>query len=170
MCNPYCRDIQIRRCEWSQGYQMPQTKSTIKNSKLFYMYVADTRDPQKLIWIDTQGSLTHITKVLKFTNQSGPTPYFTTKNKWPQKHILYQFPHCFLSHLKPQMVSKATKHMYKSWENLHIGPPLILKFWPVSPLATWVIHCPYGPGISAPVKDDQHERVPSWAWCLPTRV
>ena len=21
-----------------------------------------------------------------------------------------------------------------------------------------VIHCPYGPGISAPVKDDQHER------------
>ena len=27
----------------------------------------------------------------------------------------------------------------------------------MSPLATWVIHCPYGPGISAPVKEDQHE-------------
>ena len=128
----------------------------------------DSGDPQKLIWIDTQGSVTHITKVLKFTNQSGPRPYFRTKNKWPQKHILYQFSHCFLTHLKPQMESKATKHMYKSWENLPIGPPLILKFWPLSPLATWVIHCPYGPGISAPLQDDQHERVPSWAWCLPT--
>ena len=28
---------------------------------------------------------------------------------------------------------------------------------------TWVIHCPYGPGISASVKDDLQERVPSWA-------
>ena len=40
ICNPYCRDIQIQRCEWSQGYQMAQTKSTIKNSKLFYMHAA----------------------------------------------------------------------------------------------------------------------------------
>ena len=38
--NPYCRDIQIRKCEWSQGYKITQTKLPIKNSKLFYMYVA----------------------------------------------------------------------------------------------------------------------------------
>ena len=61
------------------------------------------------------------------------------------------------------MVSKATKHMYKSWENLHIGPPLILKFGTSVSLAIKVIHCPYGPGISAPLQDDQHERGPSWA-------
>ena len=74
------------------------------------------------------GSRAHIAELLNFTNQSGPRPYFATKNKWPQKHILYEFPHYFLTHLNLQMVSKATKHMYKSWENLHIGPPLILKF------------------------------------------
>ena len=33
--NPYCRDIQIRRCEWTQGKKMTQSKSPIKNSKLF---------------------------------------------------------------------------------------------------------------------------------------
>ena len=38
--NPYCRDIQIRRCEWTQGKKMTQSKSLIKNSKLFYMYAA----------------------------------------------------------------------------------------------------------------------------------
>ena len=25
--------------------------------------------------------------------------YFTTKNKWPQEHFLYQFPHYFWTHL-----------------------------------------------------------------------
>ena len=38
--NPYCQDIQIRRCEWTQGKKMTQSKSPIKNSKLFYMYAA----------------------------------------------------------------------------------------------------------------------------------
>ena len=38
--NPYCCDIQIQRCEWTQGKKMTQSKSPIKNSKLFYMYVA----------------------------------------------------------------------------------------------------------------------------------
>ena len=36
--NPYCSDIQIRRCEWTQGKKMTQSKLLIKNSKLFYMY------------------------------------------------------------------------------------------------------------------------------------
>ena len=38
--NPYCRDIQIRTCEWTQGKIMTQSKSQIKNSILFYMYAA----------------------------------------------------------------------------------------------------------------------------------
>ena len=38
--NPYCRDIQIWRCEWTQGKKMTQSKSPIKNSKLFYMNAA----------------------------------------------------------------------------------------------------------------------------------
>ena len=38
--NPYCCNIQIRRCEWTQGKKMTQSKSQIKNSKLFYMYAA----------------------------------------------------------------------------------------------------------------------------------
>ena len=79
-------------------------------------------------------------QLLKFTNRSGPRPYFTTKNKWPQKHILYQFPHYFVTHLNTQRVSKATKHMYKSWENLHIGLPLILKFGTSVSLPIKVIH------------------------------
>ena len=33
-------DIQIRRCEWTQGKKMTQSKLRIKNSKLFYMYAA----------------------------------------------------------------------------------------------------------------------------------
>ena len=37
------------------------------------------RDPQKLIWIDTQGSLTHIVKIFKFGNVSGPRAA-----KWPK--------------------------------------------------------------------------------------
>ena len=40
MSNPYYRDTQIWRCEFPQGYKMTQSKLTIKNSKLFYMYVA----------------------------------------------------------------------------------------------------------------------------------
>ena len=40
ICNPYCRNILIWRCEWTQGKKMTQSKSQIKNSKLFYMYAA----------------------------------------------------------------------------------------------------------------------------------
>ena len=32
--NPYCRDIQIRRCEWTQGKKMTQSKLWIKGSKV----------------------------------------------------------------------------------------------------------------------------------------
>ena len=31
--NPYCRNIQIQRCEWTQGKKMTQSKSQIKGSK-----------------------------------------------------------------------------------------------------------------------------------------
>ena len=36
-------------------------------------------DPQKLIWIDTQGSLTHIAAIFKFGDVSGPRA-----KKWPK--------------------------------------------------------------------------------------
>ena len=38
-----------------------------------------SRDPQKWIWIDTQGSLTHIVAIFKFGNVSGPRA-----TKWPK--------------------------------------------------------------------------------------
>ena len=38
--HPYCCNIKIRGCEWTQGKKMTQSKSPIKNSKLFYMYAA----------------------------------------------------------------------------------------------------------------------------------
>ena len=34
ICNPYCCDIQIWRCEWTQGKKITQSKLSIKNSKL----------------------------------------------------------------------------------------------------------------------------------------
>ena len=36
--NMRSQDIHIRRSEWTQGKKMTQSKSRIKNSKLFYMY------------------------------------------------------------------------------------------------------------------------------------
>ena len=81
--NPYCCDIRIRRCEWTQGKKITESKLWIKNSKLFYMYAAllsvGGRDPQKLIWIDTQGSVTHIAMIFKFRDVSGPRA-----KKWPK--------------------------------------------------------------------------------------
>ena len=38
-----------------------------------------SRDPQKLIWIDTQGSLTHIVEIFKFGDVSGPRA-----SRWPK--------------------------------------------------------------------------------------
>ena len=38
--NMRSRDIQIRKCEWPHGCKMTQSKLRIKNSKLFYMYLA----------------------------------------------------------------------------------------------------------------------------------
>ena len=84
ICNPYCWDIQIRKC-----LQMAQTKSTIKNSKLFCMYV-DSRDPQKLIWIDTQGDLTHIVEIFKFGDVSAPRA-----KRWPKVNRLLKIVNYF---------------------------------------------------------------------------
>ena len=38
--NLYCHDIQIWRCDWTLGKNITQSKSLIKNSKLFYMCAA----------------------------------------------------------------------------------------------------------------------------------
>ena len=50
--NMRSQDIQIRKCEWSHGCKMTQSKLPIKNSKLFYMYATSPVggiNPQKLI-------------------------------------------------------------------------------------------------------------------------
>ena len=83
ICNPYCHDIQIRRCEWTQGKKMTQSKSWIKNRKLFYMYAALLLQvvwtPRSWFKLDTQGSLTHIAVIFKFRNVSG-----SRAKKWPK--------------------------------------------------------------------------------------
>ena len=39
-CTQGKKMTQIQKCECTQGKKMTQSKSPIKNSKLFYMYVA----------------------------------------------------------------------------------------------------------------------------------
>ena len=43
-------------------------------------------NPQKLIWIDTQGSVTHIVEIFKFKDVSGPQGYKMTQTKLPIKN------------------------------------------------------------------------------------
>ena len=63
-----------------------KTKLAIKKSKLFYMYAAlffvGGRGPQKLIWIDSQGSVTHMVEIFKFGDVSGPRA-----KKWPKVNL-----------------------------------------------------------------------------------
>ena len=40
-------------------------------------------------------------QLLKFRDQSGPRPYFATKNKWPQKHIFLSISPLFFYLFKP---------------------------------------------------------------------
>ena len=88
----HCQDIQIRRCEWSQTYQMAQTKSTIKIVNYFTCGgtpLVHSWDPQKLIWIDTQGSLTHIVEIFKFGKCEWWQGNKMTKSKSPIKIVNY---------------------------------------------------------------------------------
>ena len=39
----------------------------------------------------------------------------------------------------------------------------------MSPLATWIIHCPYNPGISAPFQEDEREGGSSYGM-MPTHT
>ena len=43
------------------------------------LYSVGGRHPEKLIWIDIQGSLTHIVEIFKFGNVGGPRG-----TKWPK--------------------------------------------------------------------------------------
>ena len=93
--NPYCRDIQIRRCQWTQGKKITQSKSQIKNS-IVILHVCEHfscrwyRPPQ----VDLNGypriSLTHIAAIFKFGDVSGPRA-----KKWPKVNrrlkIVYYF-------------------------------------------------------------------------------
>ena len=51
ICNPYCRDIQIRRCEWTQGKKMTQSKSEIKGSKGKRWWLPTTHLPPHILTI-----------------------------------------------------------------------------------------------------------------------
>ena len=68
---------------WTQGKKVTQSKLWIKNSKLFYMYVAlllqVVQTPSRWFKMDTQGSLTHIAMIFKFGDVSGPRA-----KKWPK--------------------------------------------------------------------------------------
>ena len=43
-------------------------------------------EPQKLIWIDTQGSVTYIATIFKFGDVSGPRAKKMTQSKLPIKN------------------------------------------------------------------------------------
>ena len=70
-----------------------------------------------------------------------------------------------LTYLNPQKLSKETKNMYKYFKKLHKDSPTST----MSPLATWIIHCPYNPGISAPFQEDQREGGSSYGM-MPTHT
>ena len=46
------------------------------------LFFVGGRDPQKLIWIDTQGSVTHMVEIFKFGDVSGPRA-----KKWPKVNL-----------------------------------------------------------------------------------
>ena len=69
-------------------------------------------DPQKLIWIDTQGSVTHIAVIFKFKDVSGPRA-----KKWPKvnqslkevKEVLVATHHTF-----------TTTYFDNMWDNMWV--------------------------------------------------
>ena len=69
-------------------------------------------DPQKLIWIDTQGSVTHIAVIFKFGDVSGPR-----EKKWPKvnrrlkevKEVLVATHHTF-----------TTTYFDNMWDNMWV--------------------------------------------------
>ena len=63
---------------------MTQSKSWIKNSKLFYMHVALLSrwyGPPEVDLNDTHGSVTHIAAIFKFRDVSGPRAKKMTQSK-----------------------------------------------------------------------------------------
>ena len=69
-------------------------------------------DPKKLIWIDTQGSVTHIAVIFKFRDVSGPRA-----KKWPKvnrrlkevKEVLVATHHTF-----------TTTYFDNMWDNMQV--------------------------------------------------
>ena len=67
-------------------------------------------DPQKFIWIDTQGSLTHIATIFKFGDVSGPRA-----KKWPKvNHRLKEVKEA----LVPTHHKFTTKYFENMWNNM----------------------------------------------------
>ena len=74
-------------------------------------------DPQKLIWIDTQGSVTHVAAIFKFGDVSGPR-----EKKWPKVNRR-------LKEVKEMLV--ATHHTFTTtyfdnmWVQIFLGKKLM---------------------------------------------
>ena len=69
-------------------------------------------DPQKFIWIDTQGSLTHIATIFKFGDVSGPRA-----KKWPKvNHRLKEVKEA----LVPIHHKFTTKYFENMWNNMSV--------------------------------------------------
>ena len=83
--NPYCQIFKFGDVSGPRAKKWPKVNCRLKIVNYFtcmwhfYFTVGGILDPQKLIWIDTQGSLTHIVKIFKFRNVSGPRA-----TKWPK--------------------------------------------------------------------------------------
>ena len=83
ICNPYCRDIQIRRCQWTQGKKMTQSKSPIKNSNYFtcmqHFSCRWYRPPE--VYLNGYPRIcNHIAAIFKFGGVGGPRV-----TKWPRE-------------------------------------------------------------------------------------
>ena len=129
--NPYCWDIQIQRCEWSQGYKMTQNKLHVCCTSF-----VGGRDPQKVFWIDTQGSLTHIVEIFNFTDVSGSRVTKWPKVNWLLKLVNYFtcMQHFFVGSRDPQKwigidTQGSLTHIVKIFKFADVSGPRVTK-WP----------------------------------------
>ena len=97
ICNPYYCDIQIRRCEWTQGKIMTQSKSQIKGSKgsiggypphilTICGTICGSSGPRAKKWPKVNRRLKEVKEVLVATHHTFTTTYFDNMrdNMWVQ--------------------------------------------------------------------------------------
>ena len=77
---------------------------------MYSTFLVGGGDPQKLIWNDTQGSLTHIVEIFNFRNVSGPRA-----TKWPKLNCRLKIVNYFT----------CVQHFFSRWW----GPPEVDLNW-----------------------------------------